>query len=191
MQTTDIAGYDIVKRGIKRDLPCKLNDDEFTRIAKTRATKEAERDELEADLKREKQRREAQIEELEDEIGKMGRELRTGEQDRIVTCDEVFVRDFVDGSGWVVTIRRDTMAEVERRPASAHETQRYLPNVEAPEKGGLIEQASAAQVKAERSAGGEAPATDTDDVPPASDEDEDEDDEETETPSKKRKAKKT
>lgn len=117
---------DIVRRNIKRELPCKLNDDEFTRIAKTRALREQEREELMQDFAKEKKRRNDQIEEIDDEIKIQGKELRTGYQDRTVNCHEVFVRDS-ENTGWIFTMRLDTGVEVERRPASAYETQRYLP----------------------------------------------------------------
>lgn len=123
-----ITESDIVRRNIKRELPCKLTDEEFTRIAKQRAIKEAEKEELEADLAKEKRRRMDQIEDVQDELKVSGRELRTGYQDRTVNCNEVFFRDN-KGVGWIHTIRIDTAEEVERRPATAHETQRYLPNV--------------------------------------------------------------
>jgi hypothetical protein len=117
---------DIIRRNIKRELPCKITDEEFTRIAKQRATKEAEKEELEADLAKEKRRRMDQIELVQDELKVSGRELRTGYQDRTVNCNEVFYRT-EEGTGWIHTIRLDTFDEVERRPATAHETQRYLP----------------------------------------------------------------
>jgi hypothetical protein len=151
---------DVVRRNLPRELPCKLDDAEFTRIAKTRAQKEAERDELEDDLSREKKKRTEQINDLNDEIAKMGRELRTGEQERTVKCNEVF-RKLEDGTGWIFVIRQDTFSEVERRPATAHETQRYLPSLDG---GSLLDQAARKQ----RSAQDEKPAADassSDDVP--------------------------
>lgn len=136
---------DVVRRGVPRELHCKLTDEEFTRIAKTRAQKEAERDELEADLAKEKKKRQDQIDEVEDEVGKMGRELRTGEQERTVKCNELF-RKHEDNTGWIYVIRLDTFAEVERRPANAHEMQRYLPmETGAAKPAGLLDQASKAQ----------------------------------------------
>lgn len=141
---------DVVRRNIPRELQCKLDDQEFTRIAKTRAQKEAERDELDEDLAREKKKRQDQIDELEDEIAKMGRELRTGEQERTVKCNEIF-RKHDDGTGWIYVIRLDTYDEVERRPATAHETQRYLPTLDG--GGGLLTEAA----KAQRSAQDEVP----------------------------------
>lgn len=156
---SEITDDTIVRRNVKRELPCKLNEEEFTRIARQRATKEAERDQLESDLAHEVKDRKDQIKKYDDEIGKMGRELRTGEQDRTVPCDEVF-RKLEDGTGWIFVLRKDTYDEVERRPANAHETQRYLPGVDGP-GAGLLDQAAAAQQK-ERSA---QPATEGGDVP--------------------------
>lgn len=148
---------DVVRRGIKRELPCKMTDEEFTRVARQRATKEAEIAQLESDLAREKKKRQDQIDEISDEVSKMGRELHTGEQERTVPCNDIF-RRAGDGTGWIHTIRLDTFDEVERRPATAHETQRYLPSVGDAVGGSLIDQANAAQ--SPRSA-----QDDTNDVP--------------------------
>lgn len=151
--TTDHSDLgDVVRRGLPRELPCKLEDDELLRIARTRTNKEAERDQLMSDMKDEIDRRKAQIKELEDEIGKMGRELRTGEQERTVKCNEVF-RKHEDGTGWIYVIRLDTYREVERRPATAHETQRYLPSMDGAAGGGLLQQAAAAQRSAQPETG--------------------------------------
>lgn len=141
-----VTDDDVVRRGIKRELPCKLTDEEFTRVARQRAGKEAELAQLQGDLAREKKKRQDQIDELADEIAKMGRELHTGEQERTVTCNEIF-RRAPDGTGWVHTMRMDVFDEVERRPATAHETQRYLPSIGG--EGGLLEQADAQQRSAQ------------------------------------------
>lgn len=143
---TEVRDDDVVRRGIKRELPCKLTDEEFTRVARQRATKEAELGQLQADLAREKKKRQDQIDDLADEVGKMGRELHTGEQERTVSCNELF-RRAPDGTGWVHTMRMDTFDEVERRPATAHETQRYLPTIGG--DGGILEQATNAQRSAQ------------------------------------------
>jgi hypothetical protein len=157
---------DVIRRNVARELYCKLSEDEFVRISRTRVNKEAERDQLVEDLDVETKKRKQQIKLLEDEIGKMGRELRTGEQERTVKTNEVFRNE--EGTGWVVVVRLDTFDEVERRPATAHETQRYLPNMDAG-GGGLLDKAARAQ----RSAGVEAAPeakTETDDVPADTDE---------------------
>ncbi len=146
---------DVVRRNIKRELPCKLSDEELLRVARQRATKEAEQMQLEADLAKEQKKRKDQIAELADEVRKMGRELHTGEQDRTVPCNDVF-RRAKDGTGWIHTVRQDTFDEVERRPATAHETQRYLPTVDGPGSGGVLDIARARQQRS---------AQDTDDVP--------------------------
>lgn len=167
-QPTDLG--DIVRRGIPRELHCKLEDDELLRIARTRTNKEAERDQLLAEMADEVASRKAQIKKIEDEIGKMGRELRTGEQERTVKCNEVF-RKHDDGTGWIYVIRLDTYNEVERRPASAHETQRYLPSLDGASSTGLLAQAASAQ----RSAQPETAPTDAGDDVPADESDDDDD----------------
>jgi len=168
---------DVVRRNIKRELPCLLTEAEFTRISRQRVAKEAELAQLQADLTRETKKRKDQIGELEDEIGKMGRELHTEHQDRTVPCNDVFRRDALDGTGWIHTIRLDTFAEVERRPATAHETQRYLPGTEGP-GAGLLDEARAKQQQ--RSAQDDVP---TDEA--TEDEDEDEGDDAPASKSKK------
>lgn len=122
--------FDIVRRGIKRALPCKLTDAEFMQIAKQRVDKEALLDQIEADFNKLKTKHKTQVEELADEIGKARKELHSGEQDRTVLCTEIFERA-EDGTGWVVTLRTDTTEAVERRPATISEAQRYLPGVES------------------------------------------------------------
>jgi hypothetical protein len=169
-QDSDIDG-DVIRRGIKRQLPCTLTEQEFVQIAKMRVDKEALLDQLEGDFARIKKKHNDQVEELEGEIGKMRKELHTGEQDRTVLCVEVF-RRAEDGTGWVHTLRMDALtatygaeiasgaapldaraaaaerAEVERRPATPAEAQRYLPGVEGmpvDDRTPLLDQAAAAQ----------------------------------------------
>lgn len=167
MNSIDTDKEDVVRRNIKRELPCKLTEEEFTRISRQRVAKEAELEQLEADLSKEKKRRQDQIDEVSDAVIKMGRELHREEQERTVPCNEYF-RRAEDGTGWIHTIRMDTYDEVERRPASAHETQRYLPSIDGPSGSGLLDQANAAQ----RSAQDAPPTVETSDVPPDGDEDE-------------------
>lgn len=138
---------EIVKRAIPRILPCKLTDDEFVRISKTRVAKESERDQLVADAKLDADKRKSQIGDYNDEIAKMGRELHTGRQDRTIKTDEVFEKDY-KGNCWIVVYRQDTgEATGERWPASATEMQRYLPS----DKPGvtLLEDAARAQRSAQ------------------------------------------
>lgn len=135
---------DVIRRAIKRELPCKLTDEEMLRIARERVAREAEVAKLKAEAKLDAERRKAQIGDIEDEIAKKGVELHTEHQDRTIPCDEIFRRD-IEGGGWVHTIRRDTGAEVERRPATAHEMQRHLPGTETGNVG-LLEEARSKQV---------------------------------------------
>lgn len=136
---------DIVRSGIKRELPCKLTEEEMLRIMKVRVAKEAEMDKLVAEAKLDAERRKAQIKDLEDEVRTMRVELHTEHQDRTVTCDEMFERDD-KGVGWIVTVRRDIHAEVERRPATAHELTRHIPGTEpseGSEAGSILDEARA------------------------------------------------
>jgi hypothetical protein len=170
---TVLAGEDIMRRGIKRTLPCKLTDAELLQIALQRVDKEALRDQIEEDFDRIKSKHKAQLEEIDGEIGTMRKELHTGEQDRTVLCCEVFRRDAA-GSGFVVTLRMDTIPplQVEMRPATPTEAQRYLPGVEgfAVDRGApLLDQAAAAQ-------GGNGAGVPEDGVPDGLDEDEMDDD---------------
>lgn len=139
--STEIA--DVIRRHLKRTLPVRLSREEMTTIAIDAAKKRRRLRELEADLDAEKKRRKQQIDELQTEIDTHDRELDTGEQDRVVLCDEIF------RSGTVYIRRSDTLDEIEPRPATAQEAQRYLPAVEsafAPGPGApLLDQAVAAQ----------------------------------------------
>jgi hypothetical protein len=136
---------DVVRRNVKRELACKLTTEDELRISKTMVVKKRELRELEADLAREKKKRQEQIDDLEDEVRRMETDLDRGAEDRTVPCNEVF-RRAEDGTGWIVTIRLDTLEEVERRAASAHETQRYLPHVDiGPSNGSVLDDARAQQ----------------------------------------------
>lgn len=172
---TTLSTDDVVRRNLPRELPCKLTEEDFVRISRTRVQKEAERDELVTDLADETRRRKDQIKALDDEIGRMGRELRTGEQERTVKCNEVF-RKHEDGTGWIYVLRLDTFDEVERRPATAHETQRYLPSIDGtpPTGGSLLDQAARGQRSAQDDATPDVP--DDDDVPADGEGDEGDDD---------------
>lgn len=135
---------EIVKRQVPRRLPCKLNDEEFIRISRTRVTKEAERDQLLADADLDAKKRKAQIKEYDDEIAVMRRELHSGFQDRTIKTNEVFEKD-PNGNCWIVVYRLDNGAPTgEKWPASAAEMQRHLPLTDGP-TGSLLEQATKAQ----------------------------------------------
>lgn len=169
-----LAGADVMKRGVKRTLPCTLTEREFMAIAKQRVDKEALLDQVVEDFDKLKSKHKSQLEELEGEIGKMRRELHTGEQDRTVPCVEIFVRG-LDGAGYVQTLRMDVLAQVyavargdgmshaeaadlardkarvEQRPATPTETQRHLPDIDgaaADRNAPLLDQAAAAQGRA-------------------------------------------
>ncbi len=186
-----LAGADVVKRGIKRVLPCKLTEREFMQIAKTRVDKEALLDQIEEDFADQKKKHNDQVDELEGEIGKMRKELHTGEQDRTVLCVDIFVHQ-PDGTGWVHTLRMDTLgtayvnaraegmshaeaaelarerATVERRPATPTETQRHLPDLDGTAQdrsAPLLDQAAARQGRASQGAAGRAGEGEDDGVP--------------------------
>lgn len=180
--TPPTVADDVVRRGIKRVLPCKLTEEEFVEIAKKRVAREALLKQCEADLAKEQKRRKDQIAELEGEIGAMGINLHTESEDRTVLCNEIFRRG-EDGTGYVHTIRLDTNEEVERRPASVSETQRYLPTDGfAPQSGAsVLDQARSAQGAAAAPANGASVATDEpDEIKPEDLDDEDEADDEDE-----------
>jgi hypothetical protein len=163
---------DIVKRAVPRNLDCRLTDDELLRIARTRTSKEAERDQLAADADHDAKKRKAQIKEYDDEILVMRRELHTGYQQRTIKTNEVFEKDD-NGNCWIAVYRLDTgEATGERWPATAAEMQRYLPDL-GPEKG-LLAQAE----KVQRSAQPEVPEglPEADDTEGEGDDDEDEGD---------------
>jgi hypothetical protein len=142
----DLLTSDIVRRHVKRVLPVALADDEMLEIARDAAKKRRVLRQLEKDLDDEKAKRNQQIKELQKEIDTHDRELDTGEQERVVLCDELF------RSGTVYMRRSDTGDEFEPRPATAQEAQRYLPAVESTlhtlptnANAPLLDQAAAAQ----------------------------------------------
>lgn len=183
MESTDIetSRYsDIIERGVKRELPCKLTDEEELRIARQMVTLKAELNEREGewDLKAKKHKQE--VAETERAIAKMERELHTGQQDRVVICNRVFERN-VSGGGDEVLIRLDPAhqlpgetREVQRIPASASIMQRFLPFVgDAHSNGSVLDDARAQQAAAaQRSAAPEPDASD--DVPDDDDADDSE-----------------
>lgn len=114
---------DIVKRGIKRELPCKLTDHEELEIARRKATAEAELEELLEDFKDAKDEWGTRIDEVEKRIAIMGAELRTGEQKRVIECYERFK------AGTIEVVRTDNGMVIDRRAASLGDTQRALPKV--------------------------------------------------------------
>lgn len=170
MITTETQYTDIIERGVKRELPCKLTDEEELRIARQMVALKAELAERENewDIKAKKHKQE--VAETERAIAKMERELHTGQQDRVVICNRVFERN-ASGGGDEVLIRLDPAhqlpsdtREVQRIPASASVMQRFLPFVGGSASGSVLDDARAQQAAAaQRSA---APAADaSDDVP--------------------------
>jgi hypothetical protein len=160
---------DIIERGVKRELPCKLTDEEELRIARQMVALKADLADREAawDLKAKKHKQE--VADTERAISKMERELHTGQQDRVVICNRVFQRNAA-GGGDEVLIRLDPThqlpgdtREVQRFPASASVMQRFLPFVgDANGTGSVLDDARAQQAAVtQRSA---APAAE-DDVP--------------------------
>lgn len=176
---------DVVRRNVKRELACKLTVEDELRISKTMVVKKRELRELEADLAREKKKRQEQIDDLEDEVRRMEADLDRGAEDRTVPCNDVF-RRAEDGTGWIVTVRLDTFDEVERRAASAHETQRYLPSMDG---SGILDEAARRQRSAQDDEPSDVPGDDASDVP--SDDAEDGGSEEGESKSKRKRSKKT
>lgn len=137
---------EVVKRNVPRRLPCKLNDEEFIRISRTRVTKEADRDQLVADADLDAKKRKAQIKEYDDEIAVMRRELHSGYQDRTIKTNEMFEKD-PNGNCWIVVYRLDTGGPTgEKWPASAAEMQRHLPDGTG---GSLLDQATKVQRSAQ------------------------------------------
>lgn len=130
----------VIQRGIKRTLPCRITEAEFNQIAKQRVDKEALREQVVADFDRLKSKHKASIEEFDAEIRQAGKELHTGEQDRIVICTSLF-RRADDGAGWVDVMRTDTGEVIEQRPCTPAEAQRFLPGVEgsAPSDGPILD----------------------------------------------------
>jgi hypothetical protein len=164
----DHTQHDTLRRHLKRTLPVKLTRDEQTDIAIAASKKRLAVKQLEKDLDDEKKRRQAQINEIQRDVDVSDRELATGEQDRIVSCNEIF-RD-----GMVHVVRTDTWEIFESRPATAQEAQRFLPAVEATLGTSAVKNGKAAVATAMKSPAAQ-PGT-GEDEPDDSDDDEPEDD---------------
>lgn len=141
MTSTESQPYepvgDVLKKGIKRELPVRLTDIERLEIAEAKAKLEAELDEHraeESDRRREASEREKEIEKR---IAVMGAELRTREQRRVVICYERWE------AGQVVIVRQDVdpvdaESVVERRAANLAEAQKVMPGAGQPAKNGDV-----------------------------------------------------
>jgi len=156
---------DIITRGLKRTLPCKMDDVELLKLALQRADKAALRLQVVADFDKLKAKHKAQLEEMDGEIAKADREIHAREQDRVVICTSVFHRD-ASGSGFVHFYRNDTDTIIEERPASVAEAQRYLPGVEGdtPRGGPILDRAPALHVVDEDDGTAGAPDDDVTDI---------------------------
>lgn len=145
---------DIIEGGVKRELPCKLTDEEELRIARQMVALKAGLNESEAKWEIEAKKHKQAVAEVERAISKMERELHTGQQDRVVICNRVFQRNS-SGGGDEVLVRLDPAhqlpsdtREVQRIPASASVMQRFLPFVQG--GNGLLDDARAQQQAAEQ-----------------------------------------
>lgn len=201
MNTIDTQYTDIIERGVKRELPCKLTDEEELRIARQMVALKAELAERESEWDLKAKKHKQAVSETERTIAKMERELHTGQQDRVVICNRVFERN-ASGGGDEVLIRLDPThqlpsdtREVQRIPASATIMQRFLPFIgDAHSSGSVLDDARAQQAAvAQRSAG-----ADPDDVPTDADvdadgkvEDIDEDDNASDEPAAGKKGKRS
>jgi hypothetical protein len=171
---TDAQYTDIIEGGVKRELPCKLTDEEELRIARQMVALKAELAEREAKWDIQAKKHKQEVSEVERAIAKMERELHTGQQDRVVICNRVFQRN-ASGGGDEVLIRLDPAhqlpsdtREVQRIPASASVMQRFLPFVSGGNS--LIDDANAQQAAAaQRSAGDASDVPDDGDAGEASD----------------------
>lgn len=156
---------DIINRGIKRTLPCKMDDVELLKLALQRADKAALRLQVIADFDKLKAKHKAQIEEMDADIAKADREIHAREQDRVVICTSVFHRD-ASGSGFVHFYRNDTDTIVEERPCTVGEAQSHLPAMDGPvPKGGpILDRAPALHVVDEDDGTAGAPDDDVTDI---------------------------
>lgn len=129
---------EIIKRNLSRQVPVKLNSEELAQRGKAAGDKSAELEKLREEsaerIKAEKER----LREKEAELEKLLGTLRSGHEDRIMTCHERF------HAGTVITVREDTMEVLgSPRPATPAERQIAIPDA----GGGLLEQSSKAQAK--------------------------------------------
>lgn len=115
--------HKIIATDIKRELPCKLDEQQLLEVAIDKAKAEAELDEIKDDFRDVKEQWNERIEEVEKRISQMGAELRTRERKRVVLCHERVVAE----TRMVEVVREDTLEVVDRRPANLFEAGKVLP----------------------------------------------------------------
>lgn len=113
---------DIHRRGIERELPCKLSNSQLLEIAISKANLEAHLEELEAKFEDVKREWTTQMKDVEKRISTMSGELRTREQRRVIECYE----RWRDGATLEI-VRTDTGEVIDVRVATLRDKQPNLP----------------------------------------------------------------
>lgn len=118
---------EIHRRGIERELPCQLTNQQLLEIAISKSNLEAYLDELGAKFEDAKREWQTQIKEVEKRISTMSAEIRTREQRRVIECYE----RWRDGAT-LELVRTDTGEVVDVRVATLKDKQGELPATDAP-----------------------------------------------------------
>jgi hypothetical protein len=114
----------ITRRDIKRELPCKLTNEELLEVATAKAEAELQLEELEAEFANVRGDWKGKLEDQAKAIGKLGAELRSKSRIRVVICHEQVPADSLD----VEVVRDDTSEVLERRAATLFEVRKVRPD---------------------------------------------------------------
>lgn len=116
-------------RKFERELPVPMTEEEVITRAKEQSKLELETIEAESEIKRIRDEANAEVKELKEglteqraHIRKIARAVRSGEEFRMVACEERLSEDSVH----VETVRLDTNAVVDKRPANDVDRQMTL-----------------------------------------------------------------
>lgn len=116
---------DIHRRGIERELPCKLTNTDLLEVAISKAKAEAFLEEQEAKFEDVKREWSTSLKEIEKRISTMGSELRTRERRQPVECYE----RWRDGATLEI-VRSDTHEVIDVRTATLRDKQPNLPETD-------------------------------------------------------------
>jgi len=120
-RTVANATTDIIKRNLKRELPCALDDDEVLIHARAATKKRAELRVIEAEIAEERKKQKERVAGVEKEIARLDAIVESGKERRIVVCHEKWA------NGAVHLVREDTGEVVDTRQATAADRNLVVP----------------------------------------------------------------
>lgn len=112
---------DIIKRNLKRELPCALDDDEVLIHARAAAKKRAELCTIQLEIADERKKQKERVATVAKEIARLDGIVESGKERRIVVCHEKWA------NGAVHLVREDTGEVVDTRQATAADRNLVVP----------------------------------------------------------------